>query len=66
VEGRIQIAEVIQRAVKTTRQLPDSAAVRKAARLGHDPGAAQVTVGQWLDERSSASATAARSPPGPP
>jgi hypothetical protein len=28
----------------------DPAAVRKATRLGHDPGAAQVTVGQWLDE----------------
>ena len=50
VEGRIQIADVIQRAVKATRQLPDPAAVRKATRLGHDPGAAQVTVGQWLDE----------------
>ena len=50
VEGRIQVADVIQRAVKTTRQLPDPAAVRKATRLGHDPGAAQVTVGQWLDE----------------
>jgi len=50
VEGRIQIADVIQRAVKTTGQLPDPAAVRKATRLGHDPGAAQVTAGQWLDE----------------
>jgi len=50
LEGRIQIADLIQRAIKATRQLPDPAAVRKAARLGHDPGTAQVTVGQWLDE----------------
>src|SRR5216683_2283673 len=50
VEGRIQVADVIQRAIKATRQLPDPAAVRKATRLGHDAGAAQVTAGQWLDE----------------
>jgi hypothetical protein len=50
LEGRIKIADAIQRAVKTTRQLPDPAYVRKAARLGHDPAVPQVTVGQWLDQ----------------
>jgi len=50
LEGRIQIADLIQLALKATRQLPDPAAVRKAARLGHDPGAAQVTVDQRLDK----------------
>jgi integrase len=50
LEGRIKIADAIQRAVRTTRQLPDPAYVRKAARLGCDPGAPQVTVGEWLDQ----------------
>jgi integrase len=48
-EGRIKIAEVICQAVRTTRQLPDPAAVRKATRLGHDPATPQATVGEWLD-----------------
>jgi integrase len=49
VEGRIQIADVIQR-VHQGDPAAARPAVRKATRLGHDPGAAQVTVGQWLDE----------------
>jgi integrase len=50
LEGRIRIADAIQQAVKTTRQLPDPAVVRKAARLGHDLAAPQITVGQWLEQ----------------